>query len=464
MRELFATIVRTALRLFYRQIEVVGLERFPLRGPVVVAANHFNSLADALLLIAVLPRIPAFAVAIFLFKHPVVGRMLRWLGCVPIHRAVDEGADPRENVASLNELGAKLRAGEVVAIFPEGVTVLGPQLQRIKVGTARLAFGAESQADWQIGLCVLPVGLQYENAPRWRSAVRIEIGEPMSPAEYRSHYEEHSRRAMGEFTKRLEEQLRLVSLHAETWEERGEALFAARCYLAELRSGKVTHPIGGERQGGAVEAGSRTAETFLAWHRNIRDRKPKEVASVLHRLRRLRKALELMGLTVEDLDKARKRRRVARSIGWRAALWTFAIPLSAWGRVNSWLAEKTVVAYGRRFNPGGDVSHVTWLVMPGLIIAPVVHLLQTGIVFAMLCLAGMHTGVAALWSVAYFGSLIPTWMLSLRLRDLRHEGVRWAKALAILTGHRRLVPHMLRERFEIAQLLERLVKEAAATN
>ncbi len=48
-------LTRFLLGLFYRRIDVVGAEHVPASGPLILAANHHNSLVDAMLLLAVVP-------------------------------------------------------------------------------------------------------------------------------------------------------------------------------------------------------------------------------------------------------------------------------------------------------------------------------------------------------------------------------------------------------------------------
>ena len=43
-------IARIALRWFYRDVEIIGLERLPREGPLLVASNHPNALVDALVM------------------------------------------------------------------------------------------------------------------------------------------------------------------------------------------------------------------------------------------------------------------------------------------------------------------------------------------------------------------------------------------------------------------------------
>lgn len=53
---LVRTLARWVLGLFYRRIDLVGLENIPESGPLIVAANHQNALVDPMLLLGLLPR------------------------------------------------------------------------------------------------------------------------------------------------------------------------------------------------------------------------------------------------------------------------------------------------------------------------------------------------------------------------------------------------------------------------
>src|SRR5262247_3257297 len=49
-------LARAIVHLFYHRVDVVGVERVPPSGPLVIVANHQNALIDPLILIATLPR------------------------------------------------------------------------------------------------------------------------------------------------------------------------------------------------------------------------------------------------------------------------------------------------------------------------------------------------------------------------------------------------------------------------
>lgn len=111
-------------RLLYR-IEIVG--RVP-PGPVIVAANH-ESLLDPLVLALAARQPLRFLAKVELWRYRPGAWLMDSLGGVPITR-------DRRDLVSLGRTEELLRAGESVALFPEG-TVRGGVWTR---GAARLAL------------------------------------------------------------------------------------------------------------------------------------------------------------------------------------------------------------------------------------------------------------------------------------------------------------------------------------
>jgi len=98
-----------ALRGFYRDLEVHGHDHLRRDRPVLVVANHFNALLDAVLVMHALGRLPRFVATAALWR-PVWARPFLWLaGMVPIHRSSNERARPGSNGATD---GARSRIGD----------------------------------------------------------------------------------------------------------------------------------------------------------------------------------------------------------------------------------------------------------------------------------------------------------------------------------------------------------------
>src|SRR5262249_8558324 len=89
--QLIRALVRALLTIFYRRVDVVGLERVPAAGGLIVAANHQNGLVDPMMLMARLSRTLQPLTKSTLFKHPIVAPFLHLAHAVPIYRRQDAG-------------------------------------------------------------------------------------------------------------------------------------------------------------------------------------------------------------------------------------------------------------------------------------------------------------------------------------------------------------------------------------
>jgi 1-acyl-sn-glycerol-3-phosphate acyltransferase len=139
-------LARVALRWFYRDIEVVGIERVPATGPVLIASNHPNALADALVIGTSLRRPVTLTAKATLFDRPVARLILHITGVVPLRRASDElaraptsGADPARNADAFARVLDVLEGGAMVLLFPEGRSHSDPALVPLKTGLARIS-------------------------------------------------------------------------------------------------------------------------------------------------------------------------------------------------------------------------------------------------------------------------------------------------------------------------------------
>jgi 1-acyl-sn-glycerol-3-phosphate acyltransferase len=116
-----------------------GLDKIPPEGPVIVAGNHV-SYVDPFVhgyFLVRAGRRPRFLAKSELFDIPVVGRVLRGAGQIPVHRG-------SEGEAPLTLAEAALGEGEAVVIYPEGTVTKEPDFRpmRAKTGTVRLALAA----------------------------------------------------------------------------------------------------------------------------------------------------------------------------------------------------------------------------------------------------------------------------------------------------------------------------------
>ena len=196
MRDVFYDLIvgflRLVTRVFFRSVEVSGLENVPKDGPVVLVGNHPNSLLDPVMISTTCGRRVRFAAKEPLFHGPL--RPILWaMGSVPVKRRQDQGEGGKEdgpvvgapervdNNAAFDALTAVLQAGQAFGIFPEGISHTRPELAPLKSGAARIVLTAATASGSPV--YVVPCGLSYRQRDRMRSRVLVQFGEPIRVGE-----------------------------------------------------------------------------------------------------------------------------------------------------------------------------------------------------------------------------------------------------------------------------------------
>jgi 1-acyl-sn-glycerol-3-phosphate acyltransferase len=174
-----------ALHWFYRDIRITGRERIPVRGPLLIAANHQNALVDSLIVAWVVPRRIAMTAKATLTENPLVALLFRILGVVPLRRVSDEGGksngaspDRSRNTEAFREILDLLEQRRAVLIFPEGKSHNEAGLEPLKTGLARLALRARDERSIK-GVTILPLGLIFEDKGAPGTIVGACVGEPI---------------------------------------------------------------------------------------------------------------------------------------------------------------------------------------------------------------------------------------------------------------------------------------------
>ena len=141
------TLLNALLRPFTRR-DWRARDKVPQTGGVIFVVNHISN-ADPLALgqfLAFSGRWPRFLAKESLFRVPVMGRVLRACGQIPVQRRSARSADAL--LAAVEAVGQ----GRAVVIYPEGTITRDPDLWPMagKTGAARIAL--------RTGCPVVPVG------------------------------------------------------------------------------------------------------------------------------------------------------------------------------------------------------------------------------------------------------------------------------------------------------------------
>lgn len=217
-RGLIRLLVRWFVALYYPRIEIADSDHIPQTGPVLLCANHGNSLIDPVIIGIAARRPVRFMAKAPLFEHPLLGPPMTALGMVPAFRGSDDARQVRRNIESL-DVGAKVLVdGHAMGIFPEGKSTDQAHLEMVRSGAARMALQAVELG--ATGLQVVPLGLTYERKEQFRSSVLVRIGEPIDVEDLLQNREGDVRKARRDLTSELESRLKEVVVHLEEpkWE------------------------------------------------------------------------------------------------------------------------------------------------------------------------------------------------------------------------------------------------------
>ena len=333
-------LFRSLVSVWFREINIVDDENIPPEGGVIFIAWHPSGLIDPMLLNASLPGKISIIAKHTLFKLPVIGRLLRSAGGVPIERSQDSsdkaGASAR-NAQMLGEVSSVVANGGRLMIFPEGTTHADSGVRKVRSGAGRILLAARREAIAK-GLPepqLVPIGLHYSNSQRFRERAAVVIERSMEfPAlpdiVADEEVQDQSDRAwVAHVTESIGIELERASLSKTSWRERtliwkGRSLAYAE--RARMNEGKLEKPSYAQAVLGARRV--RAGWDFMALH------KPEIASEIVEEAEEHFESLEHRGITPYDVD-ARPERlsasgfmKVFFSWIWAGA-WMFG--LISWG-------------------------------------------------------------------------------------------------------------------------------------
>jgi 1-acyl-sn-glycerol-3-phosphate acyltransferase len=338
MLAMIASLSRYALKATLwaidRFYEVGSVGRAIPEGPVLVIANHPNSLMDGLVILKVAGRTVRPLGKAPLFEHPLIGHVLDGLGALPIYRPQDFPGETWRNDRTFEAAVRALNRKEAVLIFPEGLSHSGVQLARMKTGAARIAFAAEEAADWQLGLRVVPVGLTYHRKHAFRGRVAAAVGRPFEVIGWREMRLRDDWGAVESLTNAMRQALEKVTLNLPTEEDRALIETAETLYAAEKG---LTRPRTREKLAPRLPRLQRFAEA-LAW---LYLSQPDDYDRLTGAVRDYQNRLRQLGVREGDLPRRFPVTGVIRYAVSQAVLLFVGLPLAAIGTVVWFLPYKS---------------------------------------------------------------------------------------------------------------------------
>lgn len=360
-------------------------------GPVLLVLNHPNGLLDPLLAVALLDRPPRFVAKAALWKALPLRPFLSFFRAIPVQRAQDAGTTGAEREAALaatfSAVFETFDRGEVLGIFPEGISHSGHDLAPLKTGPARMLLGATTRP------ALVPAGLVYGDRGVFRHSALLRLGPAIDTSDLHGSEPE----TVLELTARIRDALVPLTLHAAD-----PGTYRLSQDLAWLLAE-------GPRARADLATFQQRARTLQDWLDSL-DRE--ERTAVRTEVDKASGWLREKGLRPDQVGHPypveERLRWVPKACG-RILLATLCMPAA----LLHWPAYWLVGALSRRGDPDLDVVATTKL-LAGAVLLP----LWSG---ALLVLGGWLLGSTGVWAWAL---AVPAALLSLPLADALREDLR----------------------------------------
>lgn len=338
-------VLRCAIWAVDRFVEIGRLGgEIPPEGPVLIIANHPNSLIDALVVLRVAARRVRPLAKAPLFDRPLFGHVLRGLGALPVYRPQDYPGETWRNEKTFGAAVESLHRGEAVLIFPEGLSHSSPTLARMKTGAARLALEAEESAGWGLGIRVVPVGLTYQRKHAFRGRVAACVGEPFGLQDWKAVREKDEWAAVEGLVGDMRRGLEKVTLNLPSAEDRALVETAEALYAVEKR---LARPRDRDGLAPRLPRLQRFAEA-MAWL-HVTD--PERYERLAGGVRGYRLQLDLLGVREGEAPERFTPAGVARFVLFECGLLLLGLPLAAAGTAAWYLPYKSPLLTVRLVRP-----------------------------------------------------------------------------------------------------------------
>lgn len=442
-RRIITFILRLALRIYFRRIEVTGLANVPDSRPTIFVLNHPNALIDPAFLLCFAPARVSFIAKAPLFRMPVIGFLVRALDCLPAYRRQDAGEDVSRNLETFAAARKLLSRGVAIGICPEGVSHNEPRLKPLKTGASRIAIAAAAPPD-NLEVHIVPAGLYYTEKTTFRSAALLHFAEPIivtntsleadgtpSPVQVRA------------LSKQVETALREVMLHVEQEEALGLIDRAEKIFSAE--------EVGDADEEQRLARSLKLRQRFVEGYSFYRTHAPRRIDTIEARIARFEAELQRAGLDPDDLSLPPTAAHTIASLFSQIVVCLLLTPVALVGTIVHYPAYRLAGYLSRRLGREQDVLS-TFKIISAMLLFPF-----TWLVIAILTWKLSGGSAALLWVIIV--SLCGYGAVRFFEEIDRFYGSFAALALFILK--RRYFVRMLAERAAIREEIISLGEDAA---
>ena len=281
------------LKRSFRRYEVVGLENIPQNAACIFAANHTNTLMDALVLLSMSREKKVFIARGDIFKRPFIAKIMHFLRILPIYRIRDGYKSVKDNNAEIIEKATDVIHDEVkLFLYPEAAHRTKHSLRQLSKGIFHIAFKANEDFGHEKPVYIIPIGIEYGDYFRYRSTALINIGEAINVTEFvNQNKDENEAVIMNRLRESLTEKLSKQISFIPDNEENYEAIWEMTKMKSKFR---LYEPLT-ER----LERNQKTIKEILEW----KEREPEKAKETFERVDKFTKKRKKKGISIFSVTK-----------------------------------------------------------------------------------------------------------------------------------------------------------------
>ena len=189
-------------KIFFRRIDIVGLEKLKSGKPAIIIANHPASFLDAMVLAVFLKRSIHFYVRGDIFAHPLAYRILTMLHMIPIFSREHGLRNLEKNKRTFDRGRKLLEQGKLLLIFPEGFSRQSKQLEPFKKGAARVALQTAFEGGKVDEMQIQTIAINY-TYHHLGSNLLIRLGDSLTLESFEQQYKEFPAMAIANLNKAM---------------------------------------------------------------------------------------------------------------------------------------------------------------------------------------------------------------------------------------------------------------------
>ena len=232
-------------RYYYSRFQVNGWENVPTDKPVIFAINHRNAFMDSLAFVNTKSTQGWQLARGDAFNNKLLGNLFYFFHMLPLWRERD-GVDTREmNQPTFNACADLLANNAMIGIYPEGNCINEEHIRPLKKGICRIAFLAEERYDFELDVHIIPVGINYTGAEKFKKWQLVNFGQPILLKKYSEQYKANPALAINQLKDEIERGMKTVSTHVEHGPLHHDIVELAAFHAREsiITSGKPYEPI-----------------------------------------------------------------------------------------------------------------------------------------------------------------------------------------------------------------------------